>query len=131
MTSPDPMPVAATMRPGPASESTLAARFAIRREDSTWGNLVTFGRMSSDVRARRAHEEALEQPGIVARVAIAFTAWTEKWIPDAFIFALLATLIVVVAAMTWAGASLPQIVDAWGNGFWDLIPFTLQMALII
>jgi short-chain fatty acids transporter len=24
-----------------------------------------------------------------------------------------------------------QVVDAWGNGFWDLIPFTLQMSLII
>src|SRR5207249_1250745 len=28
-------------------------------------------------------------------------------------------------------SSLPQIVDAWGRGFWELIPFTLQMALII
>ena len=24
-----------------------------------------------------------------------------------------------------------QTVDAWGRGFWDLIPFTLQMALVI
>ena len=24
-----------------------------------------------------------------------------------------------------------QVVDAWGNGFWDLIPFTLQMSLVI
>src|SRR5207248_1564685 len=26
---------------------------------------------------------------------------------------------------------LPQVIDAWGKGFWELIPFTLQMALII
>ena len=72
-----------------------------------------------------------EQPGLVARAAIALTAWTEKWIPDAFIFALIATVLVVVAALAWTSATLAQVVDAWGNGFWDLIPFTLQMSLII
>ena len=51
--------------------------------------------------------------------------------PDAFIFALLATVIVVVAALTWTPSSPLQVVDAWGSGFWDLIPFTLQMALVI
>ena len=66
-----------------------------------------------------------------ARVALALTAWTERWIPDAFIFALLATVIVIIAALTATPATIPQVIDAWGNGFWDLIPFTLQMALII
>ncbi len=59
------------------------------------------------------------------------TAWTETWIPDAFIFALLATVLVTLAALAWTPASPGQVIDAWGNGFWDLIPFTLQMALII
>jgi short-chain fatty acids transporter len=72
-----------------------------------------------------------QQPGLVARAALALTAWTEKWIPDAFIFALIATVVVVVAALTWTPATVPQVIDAWGNGFWDLIPFTLQMSLII
>jgi short-chain fatty acids transporter len=72
-----------------------------------------------------------EQPGIVARIALSLTAWTERWIPDAFIFALLATIIVVAAALGLTPSTFPQIVDAWGNGFWDLIPFTLQMSLII
>jgi len=59
------------------------------------------------------------------------TAWSERWVPDAFIFALVATVI-VVAAGTWATPStLAQVVDAWGLGFWELIPFTLQMALVI
>lgn len=72
-----------------------------------------------------------DKPGLVARAAIRLTAWTEKWIPDAFIFALLATLVVVAAALSWTPASFTEIVDAWGDGFWDLIPFTLQMSLII
>jgi short-chain fatty acids transporter len=68
---------------------------------------------------------------MIARFALALTAWTEKWVPDAFIFALGATLLVVVAGVTATPSTLMQVVDAWGNGFWELIPFTLQMALVI
>ena len=38
-----------------------------------------------------------ERPGLIGRAALSLTAWTERWVPDAFIFALLATAIVVVA----------------------------------
>ncbi len=72
-----------------------------------------------------------DEPGAVGRAALALTAWTERWIPDAFIFALVATAIVVIAALTWTQATAAQIIDAWGAGFWGLIPFTMQMSLII
>ena len=72
-----------------------------------------------------------EQPGVVARAALRLTAWTERWIPDAFIFALLATVIVFIAALIWTPSTPGHVIDAWGGGFWDLIPFTLQMSLII
>src|ERR1700682_3515175 len=74
---------------------------------------------------------ATEQPGAVARLASALTAWTERWVPDAFIFALLATVVIVIAGWTATGSTFPQVIDSWGRGFGDLIPFTLQMALII
>ncbi len=73
----------------------------------------------------------LEDAGIVARVALALTAWTERWVPDAFVFALLATVVVVGAGVTATSSTVGEVVDAWGRGFWDLIPFTLQMALVI
>jgi short-chain fatty acids transporter len=72
-----------------------------------------------------------DKPGLVARAALRLTAWTERWIPDAFIFALLATVIVFVAAIVWTPSTPGQVIDVWGGGFWDLIPFTLQMSLII
>lgn len=72
-----------------------------------------------------------EHPGLVARAALRLTAWTERWIPDAFIFALLATVMVFIAALIWTPSTSGQVIDAWGGGFWDLIPFTLQMSLII
>ena len=33
-----------------------------------------------------------DRPGRVAQLALQLTAWTERWIPDAFIFALLGTV---------------------------------------
>jgi short-chain fatty acids transporter len=68
---------------------------------------------------------------VIARLALALTAWTERWVPDAFIFALLATFIVFAAALGATPSTTVQVVDAWGRGFWDLIPFTLQMSLVI
>ena len=73
----------------------------------------------------------MKSSGPIARLALALTAWTERWIPDAFIFALLATFIVFGAALGATPSSIVQVVDAWGRGFWELIPFTLQMSLII
>jgi len=68
---------------------------------------------------------------VISRVALALTAWSERWVPDAFIFALLATFIVFAAALGATPSSVAQVVDAWGRGFWELIPFTLQMSLVI
>jgi short-chain fatty acids transporter len=54
--------------------------------------------------------------------------------PDAFIFALGGTLVVALGAFIVDGnvrAAPLRLVDAWGGGFWSLIPFTLQMAMMI
>jgi len=75
--------------------------------------------------------EARLTQSVLSRAAVKLTDWAERWLPDAFIFALLATLLVVGAALVWTPSTLPQVIDAWGNGFWDLLPFTLQMSLII
>jgi short-chain fatty acids transporter len=64
-------------------------------------------------------------------VALRLTAWMERYLPDAFVFALVATVVVVALALALTPSSPATIVTSWGNGFWDLIAFTLQMALII
>ena len=74
---------------------------------------------------------ASESTGTLESMALAFTVWSERWLPDAFIFALIGTALVVMAALTATESTLTQVVDAWGQGFWDLIPFTLQMSLVI
>lgn len=86
--------------------------------------------MSSRLRVG-ATTGAADREGVLSRAALRFTAWTERWIPDAFVFALVATIIVFVLAATVAGAPPMAIVGYWGTSFWGLVKFTLQMALII
>jgi len=74
-------------------------------------------------------DEGLAEKGL-ARVAQRLASWTEKWFPDAYIFALAGVFIVALAALA-NGSSPRDIADAFGNGFWDLTAFTLQMAMVV
>jgi short-chain fatty acids transporter len=67
---------------------------------------------------------------VISKLAIRFTDWTQRWVPDAFVFALVATAIAVAAGIAVSGG-VEVVVESWGTGFWELIPFTLQMALVI
>jgi Short chain fatty acid transporter len=70
-----------------------------------------------------------QQDGSLVRIAIAFTAWAERWFPDAFIFVAIAIVVVALAAML-NGASPLAVSRAFGEGFWSLITFTMQMAFV-
>src|ERR1700751_3330224 len=70
-----------------------------------------------------------EREGALVRLAIAFTAWAERWFPDAFIFVAIAVVVVALAALI-NGASPVAVSVAFGNGFWSLITFTMQMAFV-
>ena len=70
-----------------------------------------------------------KQEGLLVRIAIGFTAWAERWFPDAFIFVAIAVVVVAVAAIA-NGASPVAVSVAFGNGFWSLITFTMQMAFV-
>ena len=71
----------------------------------------------------------VQREGLMVRVAVGFTAWAEKWFPDAFIFVAIAVVVVAVAALA-NGASPLAVSDAFGDGFWSLITFTMQMAFV-
>src|SRR5256885_225281 len=64
------------------------------------------------------------------RVGIAISDWTERWFPDAFVFALVGIVVVFVAGLL-LGRGPAQLTHDFGGGFWSLIPFTMQMALIV
>lgn len=66
---------------------------------------------------------------VMERMALRITAWCEKWYPDAYVFVALTVGVVALAALA-IGASPKVVTTAFGNGFWSLIPFTMQMAMV-
>ena len=73
---------------------------------------------------------ARDQERGLARFAQRLAGWTEKWFPDAYVFALIGVVVVTVAALL-NGSSPKVVANAFGGGFWDLAEFTLQMAMVV
>ena len=80
--------------------------------------------MAQHSAARRPRDPAL------VRLGLTVSNWTERWFPDAFIFALAAIVIVFIAGVL-LGRSPQKMTEYFGGGFWTLIVFTMQMTLII
>lgn len=51
--------------------------------------------------------------------------------PDAFVFALILTLIAALGAFFWLDATPLKIIQSWYDGFFDLLAFGMQIVLII
>jgi short-chain fatty acids transporter len=75
-------------------------------------------------------EASGDSAGLFARLGMGLADWSQKWFPDAFVFALVGLIIVFVAGLI-AGVGARNLVKYFGDGFWGLIPFTMQMAMII
>src|SRR3954451_2145718 len=69
------------------------------------------------------------EEGALARMAIRFTAWAERWFPEAFVFVAIAVVVVAAAALA-NGAPVQAVTKSFGDGFWSLITFTMQMAFV-
>lgn len=69
-------------------------------------------------------------PSGLSRLGAVLADWSERWFPDAFIFALVALIVVFVASL-FAGTAMRDAIQFFGQGFWSIIPFTMQMAIII
>ncbi len=66
----------------------------------------------------------------LASIGLQLSDWLERWFPDAFVLAVLAAVTVFVAGAIVSG-SPADTAQAFGAGFWDLVAFTMQVALII
>ena len=84
--------------------------------------------MTSTVTTETSGQPILRE-GVLVRIAIGFTSWAERWFPDAFIFVAIAVVVVAAASLA-NGASPAAVSAAFGNGFWSLITFTMQMAFV-
>tara|TARA_R110002073_G_scaffold4213_1_gene27869 strand:- start:2169 stop:3566 length:1398 start_codon:yes stop_codon:yes gene_type:complete len=54
-----------------------------------------------------------------------------KYMPNAFVFAILLTFITVLGAFFWLDTPPIKIISSWYDGFFDLLGFAMQIILII
>ncbi|MDY2800256.1 MAG: TIGR00366 family protein [Fusobacterium mortiferum] len=58
----------------------------------------------------------------------------DKYLPDPFLFAIILTFVVYVAAIVFTHQTPLEILKAWGNfsdGFWNLLKFSMQTGCIV
>lgn len=66
----------------------------------------------------------------LARFGLWLAEWSEKWFPDAWVFALIGVAVVFGLGIL-TGESPAKLAIEAGKSFWSLVPFTMQMAMII
>ena len=56
-----------------------------------------------------------------------------RWLPDPFLFAIILTIVVFIGSMLGTHQGPITLLTAWGNdsGFWKLLGFAMQMALVL
>ncbi|MFS8071327.1 MAG: TIGR00366 family protein, partial [Byssovorax sp.] len=68
---------------------------------------------------------------LLPRLADGLARVTTRYVPDSFSIACLLTLATFAMGMTLGHAGPIQVLDAWGGGFWELLPFSMQIAVVI
>jgi short-chain fatty acids transporter len=69
------------------------------------------------------------EAGLV-RVGLALATWSERWFPDPLVFALLGILFVFLTGLCLHESASNLAVQGVKN-FWTLVPFTMQMVMVI
>jgi len=75
-------------------------------------------------RVRQTQEQGL------VRFGLRLATWSERWFPDPLIFALLGIVVVFVVGL-FLHQSPGKLAIQGGKNFWTLVPFTMQMVMII
>ena len=65
------------------------------------------------------------------RITNFFVALIQKYLPDAFLFAVFLTFLTLILGVFVTNQSLVAMITHWGDGFWGLLSFSMQMALVL
>lgn len=69
--------------------------------------------------------------GAMQRLGDRVAAFSTRWVPDAFSIAVALTLVIYLAALVATDHGPIALVDAWYDGFWNLLTFGMMMVLMV
>lgn len=81
--------------------------------------------MSTNVEAPK------KRRGPLQATAQFFTNLMDKYLPDPLVIAMLLTALTMLLAIIFQGSNPLEVVDYWGEGFWGLLEFTMQMTVVL
>ena len=55
----------------------------------------------------------------------------QRWLPDAFLFAIILTFLVLISGVVVEDRSVNQMINFWGDGIWNLLTFAMQALLTL
>ena len=58
-------------------------------------------------------------------------ALIQKFMPDPFLFCIILSFVAIVLAIPLTSQGFFTVMRHWGGGFWGLLPFSMQMALVL
>lgn len=68
---------------------------------------------------------------MLQKLAKPLVSLVDRYLPDPYIFVLLLTIVVFAAAMFVEQKTPLEVVNYWGDGFWALLTFSMQMLLVL
>jgi short-chain fatty acids transporter len=81
--------------------------------------------MASDTKGK-----VLQPESGLARVGLALATWSERWFPDPLVFAFAGIVVVFLFGLILHEPAGKLAIQG-GKAFWTLVPFTMQMVMII
>ena len=58
-------------------------------------------------------------------------SFMQKYLPEPFIFAIILTFVAIAVAIPVCDQSITEVISNWGGGVWNLLGFSMQMALVL
>lgn len=68
---------------------------------------------------------------IISSTADFFSRIMQRWLPDAFLIAVILTGFIFISGVVFEQQTVTQMANHWGEGFWKLLSFSMQMVLIL
>lgn len=67
----------------------------------------------------------------MSRLTDASVKLVQRYLPEPFIFAIVLTVVAAILAMPICRQTPIEVIENWGGGVWNLLAFSMQMALVL
>ena len=68
---------------------------------------------------------------MIAVMSSFFTRLVDRYLPDPLVFAIILTILTFLGGIALTDTSAIEMVELWGDGYWGLLAFSMQMALVV